>query len=91
MQMVIDPRGRAFCLYDEALDLSALGQVSIRRGSHVEPDVDALWWADLSPVRGPRLGPFQLRTEALAAEREWLETHWLPGAATSFSPERSVP
>ena len=31
------------------------------------------WIADLRPVGGPVLGPFLLRGEALAAEREWLE------------------
>jgi hypothetical protein len=81
--MVIDTKGRGFCIYDEALDLAALGQLTIQRASHVEPDEQALWWADLTPVRGPRLGPFRLRTDALAAERAWLEAHWLPGAAIS--------
>jgi hypothetical protein len=78
MQLLIDRQGQAFCVYDEMIDLTALGQVSIRRGSHVNPDNDSKWWADLSPVQGPMLGPFHRRTEALAAEREWLETHWLP-------------
>jgi hypothetical protein len=32
---------------------------------------------DLSPVSGPTLGPFQNRSEALAAERSWLLTNWL--------------
>jgi len=27
----------------------------------------------MGPVRGPVLGPFKNRTEALQAEREWLE------------------
>jgi hypothetical protein len=27
---------------------------------------------------GPRLGPFALRSEALAAEQHWLEANWLP-------------
>jgi hypothetical protein len=81
--MVVDLKGQIFCLYDEALDLSGLGQVTIRRGSYVEPDGNALWWADLSPVQGPKLGPFRLRTDALAAERDWLEKHWLPQASAS--------
>ena len=37
MQLVIDPGGVVRCLYEEAIDLSALGAVSIRRASHVEP------------------------------------------------------
>jgi len=27
---------------------------------------------------GLLIGPFALRSEALEAEREWLESHWLP-------------
>jgi hypothetical protein len=39
----------------------------------VEPDAHGQWWADLSPVRGPTLGPFGIRSRALAAEMAWLE------------------
>ena len=77
MQIVIDPVGTAMCLYDEAIDLTALGHPEIKRGSHVEPDEHGRWNADMSPVAGPVLGPFDRRSVALAAEREWLETHWL--------------
>jgi hypothetical protein len=79
MQLLIDPEGAVRCIYGEAIDLAALGAVSIRRASHVEPDAAGRWWADLSPVVGPRLGPFARRTEALAAEQQWLEAHWLTG------------
>jgi hypothetical protein len=44
----------------------------IRRASHVEADKAGRWFADLSPVAGPVLGPFDRRSEALAAEHEWL-------------------
>jgi hypothetical protein len=54
-----------------------LGQLTITRASHVEPDNRGLWQADLTPVGGPLLGPFERRSEALAAERDWLESHWL--------------
>lgn len=77
MQLVVQSNGAIRCVYDEQLDLQTLGQVSIQRGSHVEPTADGQWTADLSPVQGPMLGPFALRTEALAAERQWLEQHWL--------------
>jgi hypothetical protein len=77
MQLVVQSNGGIRCVYDEQLDLQTLGQVSIQRGSHVEPTADGQWTADLSPVQGPMLGPFALRTEALAAERQWLEQHWL--------------
>lgn len=77
MQLVIDPCGTIRCLYGEDLDLHQLGEVSIRRGSHVEPTADGLWTADLSPVGGSVLGPFRCRSDALDAERRWLERHWL--------------
>ena len=80
MQLVIKPSGNATCVYSEAIDLAVLGNVSIRRGSHVEPTPDGQWTADMSPVDGPVLGPFAHRSEALEAEVQWLETHWLPGA-----------
>lgn len=36
------------------------------------------WWADLLPVGGPVLGPFDKRQEALDAETEWLRAHNIP-------------
>jgi hypothetical protein len=78
MQLVVQPDGQVRCLYDETIDLAVLGQMTILRGSHVEPDTSGRWLADLSPVSGPTLGPFDLRSQALDAERAWLEAHWLP-------------
>ena len=77
MQLVIDAVGTTRCLYSEEIDLSSLGGVTILRASHVEPDEDGQWFADLSPVNGPLLGPFGRRTQALEAETRWLETHRL--------------
>jgi hypothetical protein len=77
MLLVIEPGGQIHCLYGEAVDLASLGILSIRRASHVEPDVNGNWWADLSPLGGPRLGPFTRRSLALDAETAWLEQHWL--------------
>jgi len=77
MELVVQADGSLRCLYDETVDLSALGQVTIRRASHVEPTDQGQWQADLSPVGGPVLGPFVLRSEALAAEVDWLRRHWL--------------
>lgn len=76
MQLIVDTHGQVRCIYGEEIDLAALGVLSIRRASHVEPDADGRWWADLEPVGGPKRGPFAVRSEALAAEREWLEL-WL--------------
>ena len=77
MQLVIQPDGALKCVYGEAIDLHALGQVSISRGSHVEPDANGQWLADLSPVSGPVLGPFPTRSQALEAEVTWLNVNWL--------------
>ncbi len=79
MQLVIRPDGNCQCVYGETIDLSAVGQLSIERGSHVEPDIHGQWWADLQPVAGPCLGPFVKRSDALAAEQAWLERYWLAG------------
>jgi hypothetical protein len=79
MQLVISPDGDVRSVYGEDIDLSTLGTVSIQRGSHVETDAQNQWWIDLSPVGGPRIGPFPFacRNHALDAERQWLESHWL--------------
>jgi hypothetical protein len=77
MHLVVTPQGEARCIYSEEIDLRCLGTLTIRRASHVEPAADGRWLADLSPVGGPVLGPFDLRTEALSAEVSWLEQHWL--------------
>ena len=78
MQLIVQPNGTVDCIYGEEMDLDRLGLLKISRGSLVEPSSDGLWTADLSLVDGPVLGPFQSRGKALAAERHWLETHWLP-------------
>ena len=78
MHLHIDRHGQVTCVYDEMIDLSTIGPLAIRRASHVEPDATGAWWADLTPVNGPRLGPYRIRSDALAAERAWLEAHW-PG------------
>lgn len=77
MQLVIGPCGDIRTIYDETLSLAAFGPLVIQRASHVEPDEAGQWIADLGPVGGPRLGPFERRSDALAAEVAWLEEHWL--------------
>jgi hypothetical protein len=85
MQMVVDPQGDVHAIYGEAIDLAPLGELAIRRASQVEPDEQARWWADLAPVRGPHLGPFVRRSDALQAEVAWLEKH---GLANLSNPRR---
>ena len=77
MQLLVQTDGTVRCLYDESISLRQLGSLSISRGSHVEPDHHGHWLVDLDPVGGPNLGPFDRRSLALQAERQWLETNWL--------------
>jgi hypothetical protein len=77
MQLVIEPGGVVRCIYSETIDLTALGSPAISRASHVEADQQGRWWADLGPVNGPSLGPYERRSEALTAEKVWLEERWL--------------
>tara|TARA_R110002072_G_scaffold191909_1_gene348623 strand:+ start:2097 stop:2342 length:246 start_codon:yes stop_codon:yes gene_type:complete len=77
MNLLIQPDGIVRCVYDETVDLGSLGPLTIRRASHVEPDADGRWLADLSPIGGPRLGPFDLRSAAVDAEQKWLVANWL--------------
>jgi hypothetical protein len=72
MELIIGADGGIRCVYGEELNLLALGTVQIRRASHVEPDESGRWWVDLSPVAGPKLGPFDHRGQALEAEGQWL-------------------
>ena len=81
MELVVTPTGLVRCLYAEQISLTALGTPSIERASRVEPTGDGAWFADLALVGGPTLGPFPLRSLALASEVEWLRMHWLTAAA----------
>ena len=86
MELLIRSGGEIRCVYGEAIDLHVLGQPHIRRASTVEPDEQGRWWADLAPVKGPRLGPFRLRTQALDAEQQWLSQHWLTAPSSVAGP-----
>ena len=72
MELVVAVDGVTRCIYDEALDLREIGTLQITRASHVEPDAEGNWWADMGPSDGPMLGPFRSRSEALKAERGWM-------------------
>jgi hypothetical protein len=77
MKLVVLADGSVRAIYDEAIDLAVLGRPRIARASHVEPDDQGRWRADLTPVDGPVLGPFDRRSQALEAEQEWLDRYWL--------------
>lgn len=76
MTVTIMPDGTLGFIYsDELQPLLSLGTPTVRRASHVEPNEDGQWTADMGPSGGGLLGPFKLRSEALAAEVAWLDTH----------------
>ena len=81
MELFISPDGLVKTLYGEAIELGELGKVSIVRASVVEPATTGGWLVDLSPVRGPVLGPFVLRSMGLKVERQWLLTNRFPQCA----------
>ena len=81
MELVVDAGGGVRCIYDETLDLREIGKLQITRASHVEPDAEGYWWADMGPSGGPVLGPFRSRTEALGAEREWLASNLIEASS----------
>ena len=78
MDLIVSPDGTIRAVYAEAIDLGVLGHLVISRASRVEPDERGCWFADLTLVAGPVLGPFRRRSEALEAELAWLVTNWLP-------------
>jgi hypothetical protein len=87
MELVVNAAGNVRCIYDEELDLRKLGKLQITRASHVEPDAEGYWWADMGPVDGPVLGPYSSRSAALAAERVWLGLANAMPATTGLSQE----
>ena len=79
-ELIIGLGGTVRMIYSELIEPHEIGDPTIERGSHVEPDQNGFWWADLTPVNGPRLGPYQMRSKAIAAEIAWLKEYWLEPA-----------
>ena len=77
MELIFESSGNARCVYSDTIPLVSIGKLRIERASHVEPNKEGEWIADLSPVSGPTLGPFSKRTDAIAAEVQWLRDNWL--------------
>jgi hypothetical protein len=75
--LVIESDGGVRAIYSELVSMDSLGSLTITRGSHVEPDEQGLWHADLAPSNGPVLGPFDRRSDAIDAEVAWLTKNWL--------------
>jgi hypothetical protein len=73
--ILIEGGAARFVYDDELIDLLDLGDAAVRRASHVEPDPDGGWLADMAPSSGPVLHGYRTRAEALEAERAWLRAH----------------
>jgi hypothetical protein len=92
--LIVDADGTIYTVYGEGIDYRELGQVEIRRASHVEPASGADWAVDLTPVHGPAMGPFPSRTEALDAEYQWLRDHedqWITSHRKELNHETNRP
>ena len=53
MDLLVLPDGTVRAIYAEDIDLDVLGRPVITRASHVEPDEQGRWIADLTPVARP--------------------------------------
>ena len=80
MKILIDKHGNAHHIYNDDFKLDKLKQYLICRASEVEPGQNG-WYVDMSKVKGPLLGPFKRRDEAIAAEIKWLEENYLNGSS----------
>ena len=63
MEIIIASGGAVRAVYSEEINLGCLGSPTITRASHVEPDEQGRWHADLALVNGPVLGPFTRRSQ----------------------------
>jgi hypothetical protein len=72
MTLTIDPDGTGHCLYDELIDLHALGTLECQRASHIEFDSETQRWQVLTPDRKTVLFSAVHRTHCLA----WEKTHF---------------
>ena len=73
------PDGTVKFIFDDALrPVLDIGISDVRRASHVELEEteDGLkWFADMSLVEGPKLGPFDSRDLAVKEEINWLNAN----------------
>jgi len=79
--VIVAPDGTVRFIYDDDLAsmLQDVGALSVARASHVEPLSDrGGWTADMHPVGGCILGPFETRGQALSEEIDWLRAHSIP-------------
>ena len=74
LQLVFDPEGTGHGLYTEAIDLTAIGRLSIRRASHIEFDDRDQRWCVTTPG-GRHLFNSPTRGECLAWEQQHFNRH----------------
>ena len=78
MNVTISADGNLRYIWDDELGqmLRPLNNVrQIARASHVEPTDNGQWTADMGPVGGCILGPFDNRADALRQEVAYLRYH----------------
>lgn len=70
--LVIKPDAQMVCIYTDAIRplLDDANEVEIKRVSHVEPNEQGLWVADM--LNGTCSPPFRLREEALQWEESYI-------------------
>ena len=82
-KVIIGNDGIARFIYDDAV-MGVMNEISekvcVKRASHVEPDENGLWFADMAPVGGEKFIGFKTRQEALDFEVDWLNQHNIPVA-----------
>ena len=71
--LTIDADGNAHCLYNELIDLRALGTLSCRRASHIEFDQKSQGWHVLSADRRRILFQDGSREACLDWEADFLQ------------------
>jgi hypothetical protein len=72
-KLSISRSGSITAIYDDAhADLMAKGTAQVRRASNVEPAPQGGWLATMTD--GTVLGPYRLRSTALAEEVKYLES-----------------
>jgi len=67
-----DSTGTGHCLYDELIDLQAIGHLTMRRASRVEFDPDTQQWEVLPPDGGIPMFTHTSRSRCLTWERTHL-------------------
>lgn len=64
-------------IYNEAIDLSSIGDMQIKRASVVDPENNGMWSVDLSLSGGKKIEGFVKRSDALKYEIDYIEQNIL--------------